>query len=71
KVIALSIYKAKYIALYEASKEAIYIFSIFLEISKGLGLNKPKILTLLIDNKGAKKITKNPKFYKRVKYIDR
>ncbi|KAH6701786.1 hypothetical protein EV126DRAFT_311424, partial [Verticillium dahliae] len=68
-VIALSTYKAKYIALYEASKEAIYIFSILLEISKGLGLNKPKIPTLLIDNKGAKKITKNSKFYKRVKYI--
>ncbi|KAH6708054.1 hypothetical protein EV126DRAFT_331241, partial [Verticillium dahliae] len=69
--VALSTYKAKYIALYKASKEALYILSIFLKISKGLGLNKPKILTLLIDNKGAKKITKIPKFYKRVKYIDR
>ncbi|KAH6696338.1 hypothetical protein EV126DRAFT_344537, partial [Verticillium dahliae] len=63
---ALSTYKAKYIALYEGSKEAIYIFSISLEIFKCRGLNKPKILTLLINNKGAKKITKNPKFYKRV-----
>jgi hypothetical protein len=58
-------------ALKEATKEAIYIASIFnyLNIQLQLGYS-PSIPKLLVDSNSAKKLAENPKFHKRIKHID-
>ncbi|CAH2083465.1 unnamed protein product [Euphydryas editha] len=64
--IALSSTEAEYMAICEASKEAIYLRNLLLELNCR---NESPIL-LLNDNQSAKKLAKNYVFHKRSKHID-
>ena len=71
KSIALSSCEAEYIAFKEAIKEGVYLNNIFLWLNNNLGIKVIyKIPPILIDLASAIKLAKNPKFYKRSKYID-
>ena len=62
---ALSSYKAEYIALKEAVKEQIWLESLYTQLA--IGFTPGKLLT---DSQLAIYLTKNPKYYTRTKYID-
>lgn len=63
--VALSSTEAEYMAISEASKEAIYLKSLLQEL---MGVNG--CVTLYNDNMGAQKLAVNPVFHKRTKHID-
>ena len=71
KTIALSSCEAEYIALKEATKEAIYLANIFNLLNIELDLQYIKsVSTILVDSDLAKKLAENPEFYKHSKYIE-
>lgn len=72
KSIALSSCEAKYMALKEATKEAIYLSNIFNYINDRLGLGhiNASPTKVLVDSQSAKKLAENPEFHKRTKHID-
>ena len=72
KTIALNSTQAKYQALKEATKKALYLNNIYKYIGKYLKIIyiKDSIPTIYIDNKRVKKLAKNLKFYKKSKYIE-
>jgi hypothetical protein len=71
KSVALSSCEAEYMALKEATKEAIYLNNIFQYINNilQLGYNND-IPLILLDNESAAKLAENPEFHKRSKHID-
>ena len=71
KTIALSSCEAEYMALKEATKEAIYLANMFnlLNIELDLGYTN-SIPTILVDSQSAKKLAENPEFHKRSKHIE-
>jgi len=64
--VALSSTEAEYMALSEASKEAVYLRRLL----KDLGFGKFAQVKVLCDNNGAKKLAENPVFHNRSKHID-
>ena len=64
--VALSSYKAEYIALTQATKECIQLIRLLAEL--GYPLNKTPII--LEDNQSAIALANNLEFYNRVKHID-
>lgn len=72
KTIALSSCEAEYMALKEATKEAIYLSNIFNYINDELGLGylNTSPTRILVDSQSAKKLAENPEFHKRTKHID-
>eukprot|EP00965_Chrysotila_dentata_P063891 2117411-Pleurochrysis_carterae.AAC.1 len=65
--VALSSGEAEIIAASEASKEAVYLRSLFADL--GLGAAEPT--TLSMDNKSAIDLTYDPEHHQRSKHIDR
>lgn len=65
KTVALSSCEAEYMALAEASKEAMYFRSLLFELTKKL-----YCITLYNDNQSAQKLSVNPVYHKRSKHID-
>ncbi|SCN96432.1 uncharacterized protein FFFS_02244 [Fusarium fujikuroi] len=67
KTVALSTTDAEYVAASEAAKEAIWIrgFVNNLQLLPNL-----EAVTLYVDNEGARKLSRNPEFHNRTKYID-
>lgn len=71
KTIALSSCEAEYMALKEATKEAIYLHNTFEYLNINLNLlYQPTIPKILVDSSSAKKLAENPEFHKRSKHID-
>lgn len=66
KTVALSSTEAEYMALSEATKEAIYLNEFLVE----LGFEGLSGGVLFNDNIGAKKLAENPTYHARSKYID-
>jgi len=66
RTIALSSTEAEYVSLSEATKEAVYLRSLFHEI----GMDKYGKITLYIDNLGALYIASDPVHHARTKHID-
>jgi hypothetical protein len=64
--IALSTMEAEYVALSEASREAIWLRHLYGE----LGFVQKEPIILLGDNDGSVSMTKNAQFHKRTKHID-
>jgi hypothetical protein len=64
--IALSTTEAEYVALSEASREAIWLRHLYGE----LGFVQKEPIILLGDNDGSVSMTKNAQFHKRTKHID-
>lgn len=65
KTVALSSTEAEYMAMSEASKEAIYLLNFYNEIIGNLNCIK-----LFNDSQSAQKLSVNPVFHKRSKHID-
>lgn len=63
--VSLSSTEAEYIALSEASKEAIYLYNLLGEL-----IGTYDCITLYNDNQSAQKLCLNPTFHKRTKHID-
>jgi hypothetical protein len=71
KTVAISSCEAEYIALREATKEAIYLGSVFNYINNNLNLNYiPTTPIILVDSLSAKKLAENPEFHKKTKHIE-
>lgn len=66
KSVALSTAEAEYMALSDASKEAIYLRSLLVSI----GLYQEMPVTIYEDNQAAQKIAENPVLHDRTKHID-
>lgn len=66
--VALSSTEAEYMALTEATKEAVYIRKILNE--SGIYDNSEDPTTIYCDNQGAGKLTRNPVYHARTKHID-
>ena len=64
--IALSSTEAEYVALSEASREAMWLRHIYGE----LGFIQKEPILLLGDNDGSIAMAKNPQFHKRTKHVD-
>ena|SRR6266496_2936272 len=64
--IALSSTEAEYVALSEASREAMWLRHLFGE----LGFIQKEPILLLGDNDGSIAMAKNPEFHKRTKHVD-
>ena len=70
KTVALSSCEAEYMALKDATKEAIYLANVFHYLNTRLELGyTPSIPKLLVDNTSAKKLAENPEFHKLTKHI--
>ena len=67
RTVALSSTEAEYMALSEATQEAVWLKAFMNEIGEATG-NDP--LTVYEDNQGAIALAKNPEFHKRTKHID-
>ena len=67
-VVALSSCEAKYIALNEAGKEAIWLQRILKEL--GLINYSPSLTLIYEDNQGTIALAENPKFHRRSNHID-
>lgn len=65
RTVALSSTEAEYMAMTEATKEAIYLRQLLDEI--GISTNSIRIYN---DNQGAQKLVRNPIFHSRTKHID-
>ena len=65
-VIALSSTEAEYIALSEASREAMWLRHLYGE----LGFIQKEPILILGDNDGSIAMAKNPQFHKRTKHVD-
>ena len=64
--IALSSTEAEYVALSEASREAVWLRHLYGE----LGYIQKEPITILGDNDGSISMAKNPQFHKRTKHVD-
>ena len=64
--VALSSTEAEYVALSEASKEAVFLRNLLMEI----GYSNGDAVVLHVDNQGAEKLATNPVYHKRTKHID-
>ena len=62
--------KVEYIVVFNACKEAIWLKSFYNELTLIINHSYQEIISLVIDNAFALKLIKNPKFYKRTKYIN-
>lgn len=67
KTVALSSTEAEYMALSEASKEAIYLKNVYCDI---LDIDNNLCVTIFNDNQSAQKLSINPIVHKRSKHID-
>ena len=65
-VIALSSTEAEYVALSEASREAMWLRHLYGE----LGFIQKEPILILGDNDGSIAMAKNPQFHKRTKHVD-
>lgn len=65
KSVALSSTEAEYMALSEATKEAIYLRSLLSEL-----IGKLECIVIFNDNQSAQKLSTNPVFHERSKHID-
>eukprot|EP00965_Chrysotila_dentata_P017420 578771-Pleurochrysis_carterae.AAC.1 len=65
--VALSSCEAEIIAASEATKEAVYLRTLFAD----LGLPAPEPTALAMDNKSAIDLAHNPEHHQRSKHIDR
>eukprot|EP00965_Chrysotila_dentata_P071371 2358816-Pleurochrysis_carterae.AAC.1 len=65
--VALSSCEAEIIAASEATKEAVYLRTLFAD----LGLTAPEPTALAMDNKSAIDLAYNPEHHQRSKHIDR
>ncbi|KAK9873685.1 hypothetical protein WA026_023685 [Henosepilachna vigintioctopunctata] len=65
RTVALSSTEAEYMAMAEATKEAIYLQNLIFEIT-----GKLNYITLFNDNKSAQALANNPVYHKRSKHID-
>lgn len=63
--VALSSIEAKYVAISEASKEAVFLKDFLYKLT---GINRP--ILMLNESQSAQKLIKNPTYYKRTKHID-
>lgn len=63
--VALSSTEAEYVAISEASREAIYLYNMFGEL-----VGNTKCITIFNDNQSAHKLCCNPALHKRAKHID-
>ena len=73
QTIALSSTEAEYMAITEASKEAIWLRRLYNEISGHAGqheVSEPLLQQIMVDNNGAVALAKNPKHHNRTKHID-
>ena len=66
KSVALSTAEAEYMALSDASKEAIHLKALLLS----LGFEQPDPVVIYEDNQEAQKIAENPVLHDRTKHID-
>lgn len=66
RTVTLSSTEAEYMALSEASKEAIYLK----RLVSNLGFNSMAHVCIRCDNNGARKLAENPVFHNRSKHID-
>lgn len=66
RTVALSSTEAEYMALCDASKEAVYLLRLLKEVSE----DSPNSLQLFNDNMGAQRLVVNPVYHARTKYID-
>ena len=66
--VALSTTEAEYMALTEATKEALYLRSLLSDIDEQYNMSRPVVL--YEDNQGAMALVKNPVFHNRTKHID-
>jgi len=66
RTVALSSTEAEYMALSEATKEAVYLRRFFNELS----LEKLARVKVYCDNNGARRLAENPVFHNRSKHID-
>jgi hypothetical protein len=64
--VALSSTEAEYMALTQATKEALWLKRFMLE----LGLSKGEPVLIHVDNQGCMALAKNPEFHARTKHID-
>jgi len=68
KSVALSSTEAEYMAMCEASKEAVYLKRFFKDIN--FEKSCQNTVVLYCDNQGAQKLVKNPVYHSRTKHID-
>jgi hypothetical protein len=66
RTVALSSTEAEYMALSEATQEAVWLKAFVTELGEDTG----GALTVYEDNQGAIALAKNPEFHKRTKHID-
>jgi hypothetical protein len=64
--VALSSTEAEYMALTQATKEALWLKRFLTE----LGRNRIGAVKLMVDNQGCMALAKNPEFHSRTKHID-
>ncbi|KAF1332324.1 Integrase catalytic core protein, partial [Globisporangium splendens] len=67
RTVALSSTEAEYMALSEATQEAVWLKAFMRELGEDAG---DGALTVFEDNQGAIALAKNPEFHKRTKHID-
>jgi hypothetical protein len=67
RTVALSSTEAEYMALSEATQEAVWLKAFMRELGEDAG---DGALTVYEDNQGAIALAKNPEFHKRTKHID-
>jgi transposase InsO family protein len=67
RTVALSSTEAEYMALSEATQEAVWLKAFMRELGEDVG---DGALTVYEDNQGAIALAKNPEFHKRTKHID-
>ena len=67
RTVALSSTEAEYMALSEATQEAVWLKAFMRELGQDAGNSA---LTVYEDNQGAIALAKNPEFHKRTKHID-
>ena len=65
-IVAKSTTEAEYIALSQATQEAVWLLRLLFD----LGYSTALPTSIYEDNQGAIELSKNPKFYNRAKHID-
>jgi len=66
QTVALSTTETEYMALTQATKEALWLKALF----ESIGVKMRKPLAILADNQGAIKLARNQEFHQRTKHID-
>ena len=65
-LVAGSSCESEYIALYEATNEALFLRQLFSELTN----KPPQTVKIYVDNQGAISLSKHPTFHRRTKHID-